>query len=251
MRIIYFTCICILPFQWQFHHDSPPKIATNTHANMERCFKSVPKKSYNKYCYMLLGLFVSIVIIVIGIAAAFDLKTTLQCNPDKTIASDLSTRKFVETQCFLKYAQKFHPSSPLCSDNNKFWTCAPIQYYLRSVGERSCGNLCRSSQYNDEFEWRRRWMSATLGYFTGCIGPYGEPKSWWSYYFHGLHYAFDPLPYNTISCIRSIALNFVQFSSPIWVSLAKANHEYFPRKLETKWKYELFNCALNLSYGQQ
>jgi Fe-S cluster biosynthesis and repair protein YggX len=62
---------------------------------------------------MLLALFVSIGIIVIGIATTFDLKTTLQCNPDKTIASDLSTRKFVETQCFLKYAQEFHPSIPL------------------------------------------------------------------------------------------------------------------------------------------
>ena len=62
---------------------------------------------------MLLALFVSIGIIVIGIATAFDLKTTLQCNSDKTIASDLSTRKFVETQCLLKYAQEFHPSIPL------------------------------------------------------------------------------------------------------------------------------------------
>jgi hypothetical protein len=62
---------------------------------------------------MLLVLFVSIGIIVIGIATAFDLKTTLQCNSDKTIASDLSTRKFVETQCLLKYAREFHPSIPL------------------------------------------------------------------------------------------------------------------------------------------
>ena len=42
---------------------------------------------------MLLALFVSIGIIVIAIATAFDLKATLQCNPGKTIASDLSINK--------------------------------------------------------------------------------------------------------------------------------------------------------------
>ena len=90
-----------------------PKLATNTHANMESCWKLLPKKSYNKFGYIVLASFVLIGIVIIGIATAFDSKATLQCNPDKTLASDLSTRKYIETQCLLKYAQKFHLSLPI------------------------------------------------------------------------------------------------------------------------------------------
>jgi hypothetical protein len=100
---------------WRFNDNITtilPKLATNTHANMERCLKLLPKKSYNKYCHVLLVIFVSVGIIVIGMATTFDLKATLQCIPDKTLASE-STRKSVETQCLLKYAQEFHPSIPL------------------------------------------------------------------------------------------------------------------------------------------
>lgn len=68
---------------------------------MERCFKLIPQRSYNKYGYVLLGLFVSIGIVVIGIATAFDLKATLQCKPDKTLANDLPTRKYIETECLI------------------------------------------------------------------------------------------------------------------------------------------------------
>ena len=75
---------------------------------MERCFKLIPQRSYNKYGYVLLALFVSIGIVVIGIATAFDLKATLQCKPDKTLANDLPTRKYIETECLIKYAQEFH-----------------------------------------------------------------------------------------------------------------------------------------------
>jgi hypothetical protein len=62
---------------------------------------------------MLHALFVLIGIIVIGIATALDLKTTLHCNPDNTGASALKTKNFVEPQCLLKYVQEFHPSIPL------------------------------------------------------------------------------------------------------------------------------------------
>ena len=35
------------------------------------------------------------------------------CNPDKIIASDSSTRKYIDTQCFLKYTQEFYTSLPI------------------------------------------------------------------------------------------------------------------------------------------
>ncbi len=90
-----------------------PKLATNTHANMESCWKLLPKKSYNKFGYIVLASFVLIGIVIIGIATAFNSKATLQCNPDKTLASDLSTRKYIETLCLLKYTREFHPSLPI------------------------------------------------------------------------------------------------------------------------------------------
>ena len=80
---------------------------------MESCLALLPRKSYNKFGFLCLALFVSTGFILIGIASNFDSKASLQCNPDKTLASDLSTRKYIETQCLLKYAQKFHPSLPL------------------------------------------------------------------------------------------------------------------------------------------
>ncbi len=80
---------------------------------MESCWKLLPKKSYNRDGYLVLASFVFIGIVIIGIATAFDLKATLQCDPDKTIASDLSTRKYIETQCLLKYGQEFYPLLPI------------------------------------------------------------------------------------------------------------------------------------------
>ena len=72
----------------------------------------IPLRSCNKFGFLCLTAFVSAGVILIGMANDFDSKATLQCNPDKSLASDLSTRKFIETQCFLKYAQKFYPSLP-------------------------------------------------------------------------------------------------------------------------------------------
>ena len=73
----------------------------------------IPRRSYNKFGFLCLTAFVSVGVILIGIASNLDSKATLQCNPDKTLASDLRTRKFIETQCLFKYTQKFHPSLPL------------------------------------------------------------------------------------------------------------------------------------------
>ena len=73
----------------------------------------IPRKSYNRFGAPCLTVFLSVGVIFIGIANDFDSKATWQCNPDKSLASDLSTRKYIETQCFLKYAQKFHPLLPL------------------------------------------------------------------------------------------------------------------------------------------
>ena len=80
---------------------------------MEFCLKFIPRKSYNTVGWLSLILFVLISVVIIGITSDFESKATLQCNPDKTIASDLSTRKYIETQCFLKYSQEFYPFMPL------------------------------------------------------------------------------------------------------------------------------------------
>ena len=80
---------------------------------MEDCLKLFPTKSYNKFGYILILLsFVLIGIVVIVVATAFDLKATLECKPDRTLASDFLTRKYIETQCLLKYAEEFHPALP-------------------------------------------------------------------------------------------------------------------------------------------
>ena len=74
---------------------------------MEGCLALLPRKSYNKFGFLCLAAFVSAGVILIGIAS--NSKATLQCNPDKTLASDLSTRKYIEAHCLLKYAKQFHP----------------------------------------------------------------------------------------------------------------------------------------------
>ena len=78
---------------------------------MDGCLALLPRRSYNKFGFLCLAAFVSAGVILIGIAT--DSKATLQCNPDKTLASDLSTRKYIEAQCLLKYTKKFLPSLAL------------------------------------------------------------------------------------------------------------------------------------------
>ena len=80
---------------------------------MEKCLKFLPKKSYNKFGYILLVSFALIGTVVIAAATALDSKATLQCNPDENLASDFSTKSYIETHCGLKYSQKFQSSLPL------------------------------------------------------------------------------------------------------------------------------------------
>ena len=87
--------------------------ATNAQANMESCLKFIPRKSYPWYGLLSLSIFASIGVVIVGITSDFESKATLQCNPDKTLASDFSTRKYIEAQCFQKYVQEFYPFLPL------------------------------------------------------------------------------------------------------------------------------------------
>ena len=80
---------------------------------MESCLKFLPRKSYDKNGLFLLMIFVSIGVVLISIAGVFEAQATLECNPDKNLASDVSTRKYIATQCLFKYAQEFYPPLPI------------------------------------------------------------------------------------------------------------------------------------------
>ena len=103
-----FSTFLYFKFKWNdYLHE------TNSSTNMESCLKFIPRKSYNTKGWLSLILFVLISVVIIGITRDFESKATLQCNPDKTLASDLSTWKYIKTQCFLKYSQEFYPFLPL------------------------------------------------------------------------------------------------------------------------------------------
>ena len=85
----------------------------NAQKNMESCLKFIPRKSYPWYGLVSLTIFVSIGVVIIGITSDFESKATLQCNPEKSLASDLPALPYIETQCFLKYFQEFYPFLPL------------------------------------------------------------------------------------------------------------------------------------------
>ena len=112
---------------------------------MESCLKLIPRKSYmyNTLGWEALGIFVSIGAVIIGITSTNESKATLQCNPDKTLASDLSTRKYDETECFLKYAQEFYPFLPL--DLLSVVNFGLVLVFSIVYGETSSGNLCRTA----------------------------------------------------------------------------------------------------------
>ena len=80
---------------------------------MESGLKFLPRKSYPWYGLVSFTIFVSTGVVIIGITSDFESKATLQCNPDQTLATDLPTREYMETQCFLKYLQNFYPFLPL------------------------------------------------------------------------------------------------------------------------------------------
>ena len=89
--------------------------STNIRTNMENALilLPLPRKSYNLFGEVVLALFALIGVVLIKIAYDFDAESSLQCNPNESLASNLATRKYIETQCFLKYAQEFLPSLPL------------------------------------------------------------------------------------------------------------------------------------------
>ena len=97
--------------------DSPRNLffilVTGIRVNMESCLRYFPHNSYNTFGLVLLTLFASTGVVVIGITGNFESTATLQCNPDESLASDLSTRKYIDTQCLIKYTQEFYPSLPL------------------------------------------------------------------------------------------------------------------------------------------
>ena len=149
---------------------------------MEACLKLLPHKSYNNFGLLFLTLFVSIGIVVIGIASSFDSKSTMQCNPNKTLELQQCNprerlvnkeihRHTVSSEIRSRIHSFIASPQPVC---DKFWTCALTQYYLRLFGERSRGNICKPFQCDDEY--RRRGESTIVWYFKSSIGPYGTPK---------------------------------------------------------------------------
>ena len=80
---------------------------------MESWLKLLPRKSYNTFGEIALALFVSIGVVLIGIAGDFESKSSLQCDPNTSLPSSSSTRRYIETQCFLKYAKKYLLALPL------------------------------------------------------------------------------------------------------------------------------------------
>ena len=79
---------------------------------MESCLKFIPRKSYPWYGLVSLTIFVSIGVVIIAITDDLESKATFHCNPEKSLASDLSP-PYIATQCFLKYFQEYYPLLPL------------------------------------------------------------------------------------------------------------------------------------------
>ena len=78
---------------------------------MESCMQFIPRKSYNTYGYVVLALFFLIAVFLIGITSDLNAKSNLSCNPGSNV--DIYKRKtFVETECFLKYEQKYNSPVP-------------------------------------------------------------------------------------------------------------------------------------------
>ncbi|XP_028391883.1 NACHT, LRR and PYD domains-containing protein 12-like [Dendronephthya gigantea] len=80
---------------------------------MEGCLKLLPRNCYNTYSSVALALFVAIGVVLVGIASDYESRSSLECDPNKSFTSTLSKRKYVETQCLLKYGHEFLPSLSL------------------------------------------------------------------------------------------------------------------------------------------
>ena len=90
-------------------------LTTNAQANMESCLEFIPRKSYSTVGWVALSMFAFIGVVISAITISLESKATLECNPGKTLESDLTTRKYIETICFQKYVQQFYPYMPLDS----------------------------------------------------------------------------------------------------------------------------------------
>ena len=174
---------------------------------MESCLKFLARKSYNTFGVVLLTSFVLIGVVVIGIAIDFETKATLHCNPtnpDKTIASDLSTRKFINRQCFLKYQNKFYFYMPLyCLFLINFGLVTLVSiiyaYWVKHRVEIFVDQPNTTINSSDEEN------QPLLGISGSGIGPYSSPKIWLLYCFLVIRYAFDFWPCNNIGSNWSIA----------------------------------------------
>ncbi|XP_028407917.1 NACHT, LRR and PYD domains-containing protein 12-like [Dendronephthya gigantea] len=76
---------------------------------MEVCLKLIPRNCYNTHSSVVLGVFVAIGVVLIGIASDYESKSSLECD----LTSSLYKGKYIETQCRLQYAQEFLPSLSL------------------------------------------------------------------------------------------------------------------------------------------
>ena len=79
----------------------------------ESCLKLLPRKSYDTYGFIHLSLYILTGIILIAIVGSIQSRGTFQCNPDKTISSNLATTKFINSECFRNYEREFYFSLPL------------------------------------------------------------------------------------------------------------------------------------------
>ena len=79
---------------------------------MESCMEFIPRKSYNTYGYVVLALFVFTGVPLAGITSDLNVKSNLSCNPGKNVVNDIKEKTFVETECFLKYEQKYNSPVP-------------------------------------------------------------------------------------------------------------------------------------------
>ena len=79
---------------------------------MQNCMQFIPRKSYNGYGYVVLALFFLIAVTLVGITSDLNAKSSLSCNPGKNVVDDIKEKTFVETECFLKYEQKYNSPVP-------------------------------------------------------------------------------------------------------------------------------------------
>jgi hypothetical protein len=78
-------------------------------------FIPLSSKSYNKYGRIILAVVFVLSAILIGVGYDLNEKANFRCNPNTTIAADLTAKNFVETNCYINYEKKHHRSLPVSS----------------------------------------------------------------------------------------------------------------------------------------